>query len=79
MESFECAIRTPEIRLDGLLKFAAVAGTGGEAKWLIQGGQVCVNGETETRRSRQVGPGDRVVLIDEDGADAVEILVTAGA
>jgi ribosome-associated protein len=38
--------------------------TGGEAKYLIQGGYVEVNGQVETRRKRQLHPGDRVTLGD---------------
>jgi ribosome-associated protein len=36
--------------------------TGGEAKHLIQSGQIEVNGEVETRRKRQLVPGDTVTL-----------------
>ena len=36
--------------------------SGGEAKHLIQDGLVQVNGEVETRRSRQLQSGDTVVL-----------------
>lgn len=53
-------IHTEFIRLDALLKFAAVAGTGGEAKTLIQGGEVAVNGETCTMRTKKLRPGDVV-------------------
>ena len=38
-------IETPFIRLEALLKFAGLAGTGGEAKIRIQEGEVLVNGE----------------------------------
>jgi ribosome-associated protein len=50
----------PTIRLGQYLKLAGLAGTGGEAKYLIQEGLVRVNGEVETRRKRQLHPGDRV-------------------
>ena len=50
------------IKLDQFLKLADVVQTGGEAKVLIQSGQVLVNGEVETRRGRQVYPGDVVEL-----------------
>ena len=36
--------------------------TGGEAKILIQRGDVRVNGAIETRRGRQLSPGDHVEL-----------------
>ena len=40
-------INTEFIKLDALLKFAGLCETGGEAKELIQGGAVKVNGEVE--------------------------------
>ena len=50
----------PTIRLDQFLKAHAVVGTGGQAKLLIQDGQILVNGEVETRRRRQLHAGDIV-------------------
>ena len=51
-----------EIRLDQFLKWHGVAGTGGQAKLLIQSGQVAVNGEAETRRRRKLLPGDVITV-----------------
>lgn len=48
------------IRLDQFLKVHDVVGSGGQAKLLIQDGQVLVNGEVETRRRRQLHEGDVV-------------------
>ena len=48
------------IRLDALLKYAAIASTGGEAKVLIQSGEVFVGGEPCTMRSKKIRPGDIV-------------------
>jgi ribosome-associated protein len=53
------------IRLGQFLKLAGLVATGGEAKRLIQGGQVLVNGEVETRRKRQLREGDEVAVGDE--------------
>lgn len=53
-------ISTEFIRLDALLKFAAVVGTGGEAKILIQNGEVKINGEPCTMRTKKIRPGDTV-------------------
>lgn len=53
-------IETEFIKLDSLLKFAALVGTGGEAKYVISEGLVEVNGETCTQRGRKIRPGDRV-------------------
>ncbi len=50
------------IKLDQYLKFVGVAATGGEAKLMIQGGGVKVNGETETRRGRMLVAGDVVMV-----------------
>lgn len=46
--------------LDQFLKLSSIAGTGGHAKFLIQNGEVTVNGEIETRRRRQMVAGDVV-------------------
>ena len=48
------------IRLDALMKLTALTATGGEAKALIQDGQVLVNGEVCTMRGKKLYPGDRV-------------------
>lgn len=48
------------IRLDQFLKWVGLVGTGGQAKLLIQSGEVQVNGTLETRRGRKLYPGDRV-------------------
>jgi ribosome-associated protein len=61
------------IRLGQLLKLADVADSGGEAKELLADGRVAVNGEVETRRGRQVRPGDVVV------AGGVELHAVEGA
>lgn len=54
------------IKLDQFLKLANLVGTGGEAKMLIQGGEVFVNGEVETRRGRKLRHGDTVTYLGED-------------
>jgi ribosome-associated protein len=53
-------IQTEYIKLDALLKFAALVGTGGEAKTVIADGMVTVNGEVCTMRGRKLRPGDKV-------------------
>ncbi|TCJ15910.1 RNA-binding S4 domain-containing protein [Rubrobacter taiwanensis] len=47
-------------RLGQALKLADVVSTGGEAKVVIQSGEVKVNGEVETRRGRRLRSGDVV-------------------
>ena len=53
-------INTEFIKLDALLKFAALVGTGGEAKYVISEGMVTVNGEVCTMRGKKIYPGDKV-------------------
>ena len=48
------------IKLDQFLKLTGIVGTGGQAKALIQAGEVRVNGEVETRRGRKLKAGDVV-------------------
>lgn len=50
------------IHLDQFLKVQSLVGTGGQAKMVIQGGEVTVNGEIDTRRRRQLRQGDVVVF-----------------
>jgi ribosome-associated protein len=56
---------TEPIRLDQFLKLSGVTGSGGQAKMLIQGGEIRVNGQPETRRSRKMQPGDVVQFEDQ--------------
>lgn len=55
----------PIIRLDDFLKRSGFVGTGGEAKLRIQSGEVFVNGESETRRRKQLAIGDVVELMGQ--------------
>ncbi len=56
---------SPGITLGQALKAADVVGSGGEAKLVVQGGDVLVNGEVETRRGRKLRVGDVVEVGDE--------------
>ena len=55
-------IHTEFIKLDALLKYAGLCETGGEAKELVQGGAVKVNGEVCTMRGKKIRPGDTVAF-----------------
>jgi len=46
------------VRLDQFLKFQSIVDSGGQAKVVIQSGDVLVNGEQETRRRRKLTSGD---------------------
>jgi ribosome-associated protein len=63
-ERREIPIRGDMIRLGQLLKLADVVDSGGEARDLLESEAVTVNGEPETRRGRQLHPGDVVCAID---------------
>jgi ribosome-associated protein len=54
------SIQTEFIKLDALLKYASLVGTGGEAKLVIAEGMVKVNGEVCTMRGKKLRPGDTV-------------------
>ena len=58
-------ITTPFIKLEALLKYAGLVGTGGESKNRIADGEVLVNGEVCTQRGRKLRPGDRVEMEGE--------------
>ncbi len=65
MSAREVPIRDETIRLGQFLKLADLIDNGGEAKPLMVQGLVAVNGETETRRGRQLVKGDVVTLGEE--------------
>jgi ribosome-associated protein len=54
------------IRLGQFLKLADLIDTGGEGKVLIASGDVSVNGEVDTRRGRQLHPGDVVEVFGRE-------------
>lgn len=56
----EKKITTDSIKLDSLLKFCDVAQTGGHAKFLVQEGEVKVNGEVCTQRGKKLHVGDEM-------------------
>ena len=60
----DVAIRDETIRLGQFLKLADLIDTGSDAKAVIAAGDVTVNDEVETRRGRQLHPGDTVTLGD---------------
>lgn len=61
----EITIRDDHIKLGQALKAVGLVENGGEAKEVIQSGQVAVNGEVETRRGRKCVPGDVIVFRGE--------------
>ena len=59
------AIRDDVIRLGQLLQLAGIVDSGSDAKLVVLGGEVQVNGEPETRRGRQLRAGDEVEALGE--------------
>jgi ribosome-associated protein len=57
-------VRELPIRLGQLLKLAGLAGSGSDARGMLEAGLVTVNGEPEHRRGRQVHEGDEVTVED---------------
>jgi len=66
-------IRGEYIKLDALLKYASLVSTGGEAKFLIQNGDVyvgkdvCLSRGKKIRQGDTVRYGDKVLLIKQQG------------
>lgn len=56
----EVKINTDTIKFDSFLKWAAIVAVGGEAKILIQDGNVKLNGVIETQRGKKLKKGDIV-------------------
>ena len=58
----EIPISTEFIKLEAFLKFSGAVETGGEAKNLIQNGDVLVDGEICTMRGKKLTQGMEVML-----------------
>ena len=71
--STDSAAEREALRLDQFLKLRGIADTGGQAKLLIQSGEVQVNGEVETRRRHKLVVGD-VVQVDGKAYSPDELL-----
>jgi ribosome-associated protein len=72
LQELTVPIRDDSIRLGQLLKLAGVVDDGATAREVVEQGLVTVGGEVETRRGRQVRPGEVVTLGD------VALRVTSG-
>jgi ribosome-associated protein len=62
----EIQIEGATIRLGQLLKLAGVIDSGSAVKALLATQPVSVNGEPETRRGRQLHPGDSVLVAEHE-------------
>lgn len=73
MEKLNVSIKTEYIKLDQLLKFAAIAESGADAKDMVISQMVSVNGELCTMRGKKIRANDIVTVEFED--ETVEITV----
>ncbi len=64
--AIEVPIHGETIRLGQLLKLAGVVDGGSEVKALLASSPVLVNGQPETRRGRQLHPGDSVRVGEQE-------------
>jgi ribosome-associated protein len=71
----EVDVRDDGIRLGQFLKLAGLADTGADARVLLDLGEVEVNGEAESRRGRQLRPGDVISV----GEEQVRVSLQPGA
>lgn len=71
MDEERVSIKTEYIKLGQLLKLANLVSQGSDAKTLISGGYVSLNGEIVYERGKKVYPGDRV-QVKEFGSVIVE-------
>ena len=65
-------------RLDQFLKLTGIVDSGGQAKILIQSGEVLVNGEVETRRRRKLIHSDVVQIEGTDYAVKAGVPILLG-
>lgn len=68
----EIMIKDEYIKLGQVLKLAGFAGSGVDAKFMIEDGIVTVNGEVELRRGRKIRHGD-VIGLEEKQVKVVGI------
>lgn len=64
MEEILVEIESEYIKLDSLLKLAAIVDSGGVAKEIIQDGFVKVNSQVCTQRGKKIRVGDKVEIED---------------
>ena len=61
------------IRLDSFLKWAGIASTGGQGKFMVQSGKVAVNGTKTVSRGHMLADGD-TVKVEDYGIFKIEFL-----
>jgi len=61
----EVEITKEPVELYKILKFEGMTSSGGEAKLVIEQGQVTVNGKVETRKRKKIVSGDVIEFASE--------------
>ncbi|MES2623685.1 MAG: RNA-binding S4 domain-containing protein [Pseudomonadota bacterium] len=69
----QVAINVEPVELYKILKFEGLVGSGGEAKAVIENGQVKVNNAVETRKRKKIVAGDVVEFGKEKLAIILEV------
>lgn len=64
MQTVELKLRDEFIKLGQALKAAGIAGSGVDAKYIIQNGEAFLNGEKEFQRGKKLYGGDEVICRD---------------
>ena len=62
MKKQTAEITTESIQLDQFIKWLGITETGGQARFLVDDGNVSVNGVRVTERRKKLLPGDCVVI-----------------
>ncbi len=58
-------IKDEYIKLGQAIKLSGIAGSGSDAKMLIEDGEISVNGEVCTMRGKKLHPGDIFSFMDK--------------
>lgn len=74
MSEIKVELHTPFIKIDQLLKYAGVSGSGGEASYMIESGFITHEGIIVTQRGKKVRAGERVVCRIPE-SDEITIIV----
>lgn len=61
-EGIKASIHSETIQLDQLIKWLGISETGGQARILIDNGEVILNGKIVLERRKKIIPGDVVII-----------------
>jgi ribosome-associated protein len=60
VETIQIQLKETHVRLCDLLKLAGMAGSGGQGKHMVAGGEVTVDGRPESRKTAKIRAGQTV-------------------